>query len=166
MASFPQLSPLKPCIHLSSPIRVTCPAHLSSLDLITRIIFGEEYRAQSSLLCTLTPHTIHNNTRQNSAISRNAVRKGKEPGMYKFSKNLGATSLRTNIRHRRINFCRHGDLASGICAPPKKKKKVSCKMASSRDSNIKDRLKSHKREQHSKLVHSRHLAYPDYSSET
>lgn len=32
-------------------------------------------------------------------------------------------------------------------------------MASSRDPNIKDRLKSHKREQHSKLVYSRHLAY-------
>jgi hypothetical protein len=28
-----------------SPIRATCPAHLSFLDLITRMIFGEEYRA-------------------------------------------------------------------------------------------------------------------------
>jgi hypothetical protein len=30
---------------LLSPIRATCPAHLSLLDFITRMIFGEEYRA-------------------------------------------------------------------------------------------------------------------------
>ena len=34
-------------------IQATCPAYLSLLDMITRIIFGEEYRAQSSLLCSL-----------------------------------------------------------------------------------------------------------------
>jgi hypothetical protein len=36
-----------------SPIHATCPAHLSLRDLITQMIFGEEYRAQSSLLCSL-----------------------------------------------------------------------------------------------------------------
>ena len=30
---------------LLSPIRATCPAHLSRLDVIIRMIFGEEYRA-------------------------------------------------------------------------------------------------------------------------
>ena len=30
-----------------------CPTHFSLLDLITRIIIGEEYRAWSSLLCSL-----------------------------------------------------------------------------------------------------------------
>jgi hypothetical protein len=30
---------------LLSPIRATCSAHLSLLDLITQMIFGEEYRA-------------------------------------------------------------------------------------------------------------------------
>jgi hypothetical protein len=57
--SFPQVSPPKPCIHLSS-IYATCNAHLI-LDLITRIILIDEYRSQllivqfSSLLCHLIP---------------------------------------------------------------------------------------------------------------
>ena len=44
----------------SSPlsIRATCPAHLIILDLITRIIFGEEYRSYSYLLCTSFLHSI------------------------------------------------------------------------------------------------------------
>ena len=38
VVAFPQVSPPKPCIHLSSPpIHTTFPAHLIFLDLITRI---------------------------------------------------------------------------------------------------------------------------------
>ena len=38
---------------LLSPIRAKCLVHLSLLDLITRITFGKEYKAQSSSLCSL-----------------------------------------------------------------------------------------------------------------
>ena len=37
---------------LLSPIRATWPTHLILFDLITRNIFGEDYRSLSSLLCT------------------------------------------------------------------------------------------------------------------
>jgi hypothetical protein len=43
VVSFPQVSPRKHRMHISSPIIcATCPTNLTLLDLINRIIFGED----------------------------------------------------------------------------------------------------------------------------
>ena len=70
--SFNHVSPPRPCSHLySSPIRATYPAHPILLYLITRIIFGEEYRSLSSSLCSLlhSPVTSPLNTFLNILFS-------------------------------------------------------------------------------------------------
>jgi hypothetical protein len=51
--SFPQVSIKTLYASRLSLIRATCPAHLIHLDLITRMIFREEYRSKSSWLCSL-----------------------------------------------------------------------------------------------------------------
>jgi hypothetical protein len=48
--SFPQISPPKPSMQLFFPIRATCSAHPILSYLITRIIFGVEYRSLNSSL--------------------------------------------------------------------------------------------------------------------
>ena len=48
---FPSGFPTRTCMHLS-PIHATCPAYLILLNVITRMIFGKEYRSLSSSLCS------------------------------------------------------------------------------------------------------------------
>jgi len=53
VVSFPQDSPPEHCMrHSSPPYKLHAPAQLI-LDLITQIIFGEEFRSFSSSLCSL-----------------------------------------------------------------------------------------------------------------
>ena len=54
MVSFPQVSPPKPWIHLSSPPPHTCymPTHLIILNLITQVLYGEVYRSFNYSLCS------------------------------------------------------------------------------------------------------------------
>lgn len=54
---FPSFFPTKiPYAPPLFPTRSTCAAHLILLDLITRIIFGEDYRARSLSLCSLVQY--------------------------------------------------------------------------------------------------------------
>ena len=39
-------------------VRATCPDHLILRNLITQIIFGEEYKPQSSSLCSLLHSSV------------------------------------------------------------------------------------------------------------
>ena len=47
---FPHQDPIHP---LSTPIRVTCPAHLILLDFITHTTLAEQYKTFISSLCSL-----------------------------------------------------------------------------------------------------------------
>jgi hypothetical protein len=52
VVSIPQVSHQSTLYASPLPIRATWPAHLILLDLVTRIIFGQQYRSLSSSLCS------------------------------------------------------------------------------------------------------------------
>jgi hypothetical protein len=54
---FLQVSRLTFCLHISS-IHITCPTYLIVLDLMTLIMFNEEYRLWNSSLCSFLHHPL------------------------------------------------------------------------------------------------------------
>jgi hypothetical protein len=68
-----ELSPPKPCIRLSLPIRATCPAHFILLDFITRIIVDEQYRSLSSSLWSLFQSPVTSSLLDPNNLLKNVI---------------------------------------------------------------------------------------------
>jgi len=103
MVSIPQVSLLKPCIHLPRPYICYMPPHLI-LDLITWTILVEEYRSLSSSLCSflhsrVTPSLLSSNILLSTVFSQT-------PSIY-VSPSVWDTKrpkLRTQIRKKRSTY--------------------------------------------------------------
>ena len=96
VVSFPQVSSLKPCTHLSRPPTCYMPAHLILLDFIILMIFGEQYSLSKPTAVTKTYPSrelhIHNLTSCSSSTEEivtvlsdtllQGVPLATEPGIY------------------------------------------------------------------------------------
>ena len=85
---------------LLSPIPATCPAPLSILDLITRIIFGVEYRLSSSI-CSLLHSPV-----SSSLLGLNILLSTPFSNTYTFS--LRASPQKTYKRKLELTHLLHG----------------------------------------------------------
>ena len=63
---------------LLSPICATCPAHPILLDLITRMIFGEEYRSLSFSKCSLL-HSLYHKPLRTEHLPQHPLLKHPQP---------------------------------------------------------------------------------------
>ena len=111
---------------LFSPIHVTCPAHLILIDLISRVIFGVQYRSESYSLCYLLyppshlfplQHNIFISTLLSNILGLRRVRKSKLIWeWYRVTQKKGTFEMRSG-RHVQLAALRNRDLDLQTTSP-------------------------------------------------
>ena len=104
--SFPQVSPPKPCIHLSL-IRATCPVHLIILYFITRTIFGEQYRSLCSSLCSFLHSPVTSSPLMPKYSPQHPILKHPQPTFLPQCERPSSTPIQKNrhTKQAKLQFC-------------------------------------------------------------
>ena len=91
---------------LLSPMRATFPPPLILLDLITRIIFGEQYRSLSSSLCSLFQSALTSPTTRSKYLPQDPIFENPEPAFQhqRETKFYNRTNNRQNYSTVYFNF--------------------------------------------------------------